>query len=130
MADKYYEGIGRRKVSSARVRIYKGKKPSIVNDKPVDVYFPHAGAVADIEQPFKVSGLEGKYYYTVKVQGGGTTGQREAVRLGIARALYKMDETLKPDLRKAGLVTRDPRAVERKKPNFRKARKKPQFSKR
>lgn len=130
MAEKYYEGIGRRKTSTTRVRIYAGNKPSTVNDKPLDEYFVKSGAVKDIMRPLEVAGLEGKYYFTAKVQGGGKTGQQEAVRLGLARALYKMDETLKIPLRKADLVTRDPRAVERKKPNFRKARKKPQFSKR
>lgn len=130
MAERYFEGIGRRKASTSRVRIYKGSKPSIVNDKPVEEFFPYAGALADILQPLDVVGLEGKYYFTAKVSGGGTTGQKEAVRLGLARALYKMDETLKPALRKAGLVTRDSRVVERKKPYLKKARKRPQFSKR
>jgi small subunit ribosomal protein S9 len=74
--------------------------------------------------------LRGKYYFTAKVQGGGTTGQVDSVQLGLARALYAMDEELKPALRQADLVTRDPRAVERKKYHHKKARKKPQFSKR
>lgn len=130
MADRYYEGVGRRKESTARVRIYKGKKPSTVNEKPVEEYMKYAGALADIMAPLEVTGLEGDYYFTAQVQGGGVTGQREAIRLGLARAIYGMDETHKPALRKAGFVTRDPRAVERKKPSFKKARKKPQFSKR
>jgi len=130
VADKYYEGIGRRKTSTARVRIYAGNKPSIVNDKPVDEYFVKTGAVKDIERPLEVTNNEGKFYYTAHVNGGGFTGQQDAVQLGLARALYKMDESLKPILRTADLVTRDARIVERKKPSFVKSRKKPQFSKR
>jgi small subunit ribosomal protein S9 len=129
--EKYFEGIGRRKVASARVRIYAGDKSSTINDQAVDEYFAGIkGVEKDINQPFIVSGLEGKYYFTAKVQGGGITGQIDAIKLGISRALYKMDESLKPALRKEGLVTRDPRAVERKKYHHVKARKKPQFSKR
>ena len=130
MVEKYFEGIGRRKTSSARVRIFVGVRPSVVNDKPVEEYFPTNGAVNDLMRPLEVSGIEGKYYFTATVSGGGISGQKDAVRLGLARAIYKMDETLKPALRKANLITRDPRIVERKKPNFVKARKKPQFSKR
>ena len=129
MVDKYFEGIGRRKTSTARVRIYKGKGVSTVNERAVEDFFPKQGAVSDLEEVFKTAGIEG-YYYTVKVNGGGTTGQLDAVKLGIARAIVKMDETLKPALRKAGMVTRDPRMVERKKYSFKKARRKPQFSKR
>lgn len=128
---KYFEGIGRRKVSTARVRIYKGDKASTINDKAVDEYFSGIKGVAnEINRPFVVTGFEGKYYYTAKVSGGGTTGQVDAIQLGVARALYKMDPALKPTLRDEDLVTRDPRAVERKKYNHVKARKKPQFSKR
>jgi small subunit ribosomal protein S9 len=130
VAEKYYEGIGRRKTSTARVRIYAGKKPSTVNDKPIDVYFVTTGAVKEIERPLEVTNNEGKFYYTAHVNGGGTTGQQDAIRLGLARALIKMDDTLKPVLRTADLVTRDARIVERKKPSFVKSRKKPQFSKR
>jgi small subunit ribosomal protein S9 len=83
-----------------------------------------------IDRPLIVVGLEGKYYFTAKVSGGGITGQIESIRLGLARALYDMDEELKTTLRKEGLVTRDPRMVERKKYHHVKARKKPQFSKR
>jgi small subunit ribosomal protein S9 len=127
---KYYEGIGRRKTSSARVRIYEGTKASTVNGKSLKEYFVAEKDIKDVHRPLVVVGLRDKYYFTAKVQGGGTTGQREAVRLGIARALYEMDPELKPALRKEGLVTRDPRMVERKKYNRVKARKKPQFSKR
>lgn len=130
MSDRYYEGIGRRKTSSARVRIYAGKSPSTVNGKPINDYFCAQGASSDILEPFTVVGLDGKYYFTAKVQGGGVAGQQGAVKLGIARALYEMDAELKPTLRKKGLVTRDPRMVERKKYNQKKARRKHQFSKR
>ncbi|WKZ30785.1 MAG: 30S ribosomal protein S9 [Candidatus Dojkabacteria bacterium] len=130
MAEKYFEGVGRRKTSTARVRIYKGKDTSIVNEKPLDGYFPTKADVSIVLEPLKTVGLEGEYYFTAKVSGGGMTGQREAVQLGLARALYSMDSELKPKLRSKGLVTRDPRMVERKKYNLRKARKKAQFSKR
>lgn len=131
MAEQYTEGIGRRKTSTARVRIFKGSKISTVNGKPVVDYFLGLERTEGlIFRPLTVSGLEGDYYFVAKVQGGGITGQLEAIRLGLARALYAMDPELKSELRKEGLVTRDPRAVERKKYHHRKARKKPQFSKR
>lgn len=126
---KYFEGIGRRKTSTARVRIYEGKSTSTVNDKPFDKYFETKNS-NDLLKPFAIAGLEGKYYFTAKVSGGGLTGQLEAIQLGIGRALVKVDQTHKSVLRKAGFATRDPRMVERKKYNQRKARKKPQFSKR
>ena len=128
---KYIEGIGRRKTSTARVRLYKGDKASTVNGQPLLEYFAmNSDSEKIINRPLIVVGLDGKYYFTAKVVGGGITGQMESVRLGLARALYEMDEELKPVLRKEGLVTRDPRAVERKKYHHVKARKKPQFSKR
>lgn len=128
---KYTEGIGRRKTSTSRVRIYKGDKVSTVNGQTVEEYFSSRDdALKVVNRPLIVTGLEGKYYFTSKVSGGGITGQLEAVRLGLARALYKMDPELKSVLRTEDLVTRDPRAVERKKYHHLKARKKPQFSKR
>ncbi len=128
---KYIEGIGRRKTSTARVRLFKGDKASTVNGQPLSEYFSmDSDAEKIVNRPLIVVGLEGKYYFTAKVLGGGITGQLESVRLGLARALYEMDEELKPVLRKEELVTRDPRAVERKKYHHLKARKKPQFSKR
>ena len=130
VAERYFEGIGRRKTSTARVRIYNGSKSSAVNEIPAEEYFDARGEYADVISPLVISGKDKDMYFTAQVVGGGVTGQREAVRLGIARALIEMDEELKPDLRKSGLVTRDPRMVERKKYNRRKARKKPQFSKR
>ena len=128
---KYTEGIGRRKTSTARVRIYQGDSASTVNGVAVSEYFSaKKDAEKIVNRPLIVVGLEGKYYFTAKVSGGGITGQLESVRLGLARALYEMDPDLKSVLRKEGLITRDPRAVERKKYHHVKARKKPQFSKR
>jgi len=128
---KYFEGIGRRKRSTARVRIYAGDKTSTINGKAINEFFgSRENAETIVQRPLIVVGLEKKYYFTATVNGGGVTGQLEAIRLGLARALYKMDESLKPTLRKEGLVTRDPREVERKKYDHVKARKKPQFSKR
>lgn len=128
---KYTEGIGRRKTSTARVRIYEGDSASTVNGVAISEYFSaRKDAEKIVNRPLIVVGLEGKYYFTAKVSGGGITGQLESVRLGLARALYEMNPELKSVLRKEGLVTRDPRAVERKKYHHVKARKKPQFSKR
>lgn len=129
--EKYFEGIGRRKTSTSRVRIYSGEKASTINDKAIDNYFYSIkDAEKEIKKPLLVVNLQDKYYFTAKVMGGGINSQIDAIKLGLSRALYSMDETLKPALRKEGLVTRDPRAVERKKYHHIKARKKPQFSKR
>ena len=128
---KYTEGIGRRKTSTCRVRLFEGDEVSTINGLPVEEYFKgNPEAKKTVMEPLVVAGLVGKYHFTAKVNGGGTTGQLESIVLGLSRAIYSMDETLKPSLRKEGFVTRDPRAVERKKYNQRKARKKPQFSKR
>jgi len=128
---KYFEGIGRRKTSTCRVRIYEGSKASTINGMPIEEYLRGIpDAERKIMEPLDAVELRGKYYFTVKVQGGGTTGQVEAIQLGLARAIYAMDESLKPKLREANLITRDPRAVERKKYHHKKARKRPQFSKR
>jgi small subunit ribosomal protein S9 len=129
--NKYIEGIGRRKTSTCRVRIYQGDEASTVNGMPIEEYFHGVpNAKSKIMKPLDTVELRGKYYFTAKVSGGGTTGQIDSVQLGLARALYEMDEELKPALRQADLVTRDPRAVERKKYNKHKARKAHQFSKR
>lgn len=127
---KYFEGTGRRKTTTSRVRVYEGKAMSTINDKPFDEYFGDPNLSKKIMTPFSVVGLDGKVYFTAKVNGGGTTGQLEAITHGMGRALIEMDPTLKPALRKAGFITRDPRMVERKKYNQPKARKKGQFSKR
>lgn len=129
--EKYFEGIGRRKTSTARVRIYKGDKASTINGVPAVDYLKEMNkSELYIIKPLTVVGLEKQYYFTAKVQGGGITGQADAIRLGLARAINEMNPEVKPTLRKEDLLTRDPREVERKKYHRRKARKKPQFSKR
>ena len=127
---KYYEGIGRRKTSTARVRVFEGESTSSVNLKPVEEYFALKTLVGKTMRPFVVTDQIGKLYFTAKVTGGGINGQADAVKLGVARALVKMDPLLKTVLRKEDLLIRDPRMVERKKYHHIKARKKPQFSKR
>jgi len=127
---KYYEGIGRRKTSTARVRVFEGASASSVNLKPVEEYFALKTLVGKTMRPFVVTDQIGKLYFTAKVTGGGINGQADAVKLGVARALVKMDPLLKTVLRKEDLLIRDPRMVERKKYHHIKARKKPQFSKR
>ena len=129
--EKYFEGIGRRKTSTARVRIYSGEKASTVNGIAVEEYFKGIKDSQDrVNKALIVTELGDKYYFTAKVSGSGLSSQIDAISLGLSRALYSMDESLKPVLRKYGLVTRDARAVERKKYHHIKARKKPQFSKR
>ena len=131
MKDKYFEGIGRRKTSGSRVRVYSGDKAHMVNGLSLDVYFASLPSAMDtVAKPLRIADLEGKYYFSAKVSGGGLSAQADSISLGLARALYSMDSSLKGILRKAGLVTRDPREVERKKYHQLKARKKPQFSKR
>lgn len=131
MKEKYFEGIGRRKTATARVRVYSGDKASMVNGVALDTYFASTPVAIDgIKKAFRVIESEGKFYFSATVNGGGLSSQADSISLGLARALYSMDSTLKSSLRKAGLVTRDPREVERKKYHQLKARKKPQFSKR
>lgn len=108
----------------------EGSKMSTINDKPFDEYFADKKLGKVAIRPISVAGLDGKVYFTATVNGGGTTGQVEAITHGLGRALVNMDESLKTELRKAGYITRDPRMVERKKYNQPKARKKSQFSKR
>lgn len=128
---QYYEGVGRRKTSTARVRIYPGGSGQfIVNDKPLDDYFPRAGDATSLMEPLATAELVGKLDVTVKVKGGGVSGQTGAVRLGLSRALLKFDPELRPSLRKAGLLTRDAREKERKKPGLKRARKAPTYTKR
>ncbi len=133
MADTYYyEGLGRRKEASARVRLHTGGTGDsfIVNDKPLQDYFTRAVDQVEINKPFKVTGTEGHFDITVKVAGGGVTGQAGAVKLGIARALLKADPDYRKNLRTYGLLTRDARAKERKKAGLKRARKAPQYTKR
>jgi small subunit ribosomal protein S9 len=127
----YYEGVGRRKNASARVRIYPGGNGSfLVNDRPVEEYFPRVGDMEHLIEPLKVTEMEGRVNVTVLVQGGGPTGQSGAVRHGLARALTKFDPELQPVLRKGGYLTRDARMKERKKPGLKRARKAPTYTKR
>ena len=130
MAEQYYEGIGRRKSSTARVRIMNGSGEFIVNEKAIGDYFTRLGDVEAIISPLEAVGRRSSMDVSVIVKGGGVTGQTDAVQLGIARALLKMDPDLKPALRKSGFLTRDPREKERKKPGLKRARKAPQYTKR
>ena len=122
--------LGRRKTSVARVVLSEGDGTITVNGVEGKEYFPITTQRFKLEQAFKLTGTEGKYDVTVNVRGGGITGQVEAVRLGIARALVAVDETLKPALKAEELMTRNPSEVERKKFGRKKARKRYQFSKR
>ena len=128
---QYFEGIGRRKESIARVRVATGSGKFTVNEKEGPAFFTRLGDVEDILRPFGAVGQEaGKYDVSVVVNGGGVSGQVESVRLGIARALQLMDATWTAALRKKGLLTRDARIKERKKPGLKKARKAPTYTKR
>lgn len=127
----YFYGTGRRKTAVARVRLYPGTGQVTVNDKTLGEYFGGRQLHdAVVNQPLRLTSTAGRYNVTVKVVGGGTSGQAEAVRHGIARALLQSDETLRQALKKAGLLTRDPRMKERKKPGLKRARKAPQYTKR
>jgi small subunit ribosomal protein S9 len=131
MAVQYYEGIGRRKESTARVRIMSGSGNFVINEKNLEEYFPRLGDSARILSPLDVTGENpDQLDITVLVQGGGVTGQSDAVKLGLARALVKMTPDFRSPLRKAGLLTRDPREKERKKPGLKRARKAPTYTKR
>jgi small subunit ribosomal protein S9 len=122
--------IGRRKTSIARVYVKPGSGSIIINDRELKTYFPSDILQITVKQALTLTKLEGNYDVTVNVEGGGNKGQAEAIRLGIARALVTINNENRPALRKEGLLTRDSRMVERKKPGRRKARRKFQFSKR
>ncbi len=126
----YYEGIGRRKEASARVRLFSGDGVFVVNDKEVNDYFCRDTDIHKMLAPLKVTSLEGQFDISVKVAGGGITGQAEAIRLGVARALVLSDPDLRKVLRQQNLLTRDARVKERKKPGLKRARKAPQYTKR
>ena len=130
MIGSYYYGTGRRKSSVARVFIKAGKGDIVVNNKPVDLYFSRETGRMIVRQPLELTNNVTAFDITVSVAGGGESGQAGAVRHGITRALIDYDAALKPGLKKAGLVTRDAREVERKKVGLRKARRRKQFSKR
>lgn len=127
---EYIEAIGRRKTSSARVRVYPGTGEIVVNDKPMAVYFGRDLDRMILMQPLNMTGTAVTYNISVHVAGGGESGQAAAVRLGIARALCAADANLRSPLKAAGFLTRDARAKERKKPGLKRARKAPQYTKR
>ena len=131
MAVQYYEGIGRRKASTARVRLMNGSGLFVVNEKPLEEYFNREGDVDGIIAPLAAAGENLKVLdITVLVKGGGVTGQRDAIQLGVARALINMNPDYRPTMRQAGFLTRDPRVKERKKPGLKRARKAPTYTKR
>lgn len=130
MAKVQYMGTGRRKKSVARVRLVPGEGKVIINNKEIETYFGLDTLRMIVNQPLVLTETKDKYDVLVNVHGGGTTGQAGAIRHGISRALLKADESLKPELKKAGFLTRDPRMVERKKYGRKKARRSSQFSKR
>jgi small subunit ribosomal protein S9 len=130
MSASQYYGTGRRKTSTARVFLKSGAGTIVVNQRPLDQYFGREVARMIVRQPLELVDLTGKFDINVTVAGGGSFGQAGAIRHGITRALMEYDESLRPSLRSAGYVTRDSREVERKKVGLRKARKRPQFSKR
>ncbi len=121
---------GRRKTAVARVRLFTGSGSITVNQRTLEDYFPRDTARMRILEPFEITETKGQYDVLINVDGGGTSAQADAVRHGISRALVGTSETLRPALRKAGMLTRDPREVERKKYGRHKARKRPQYSKR
>jgi len=127
---QFYQGVGRRKTATATVRLFDEPGEVLVNQQPIGDYFPGESVETIYHSPFNVCGLGGKFSGSVRVSGGGKSGQLGAVVLAISRALLVYDESLRPVLRKQGLLTRDSRMVERKKVYHRGARRSPQFSKR
>ena len=130
MTTETHYATGRRKTSSARIYLSSGKGNIKVNERDLDVYFGRKVAQMLVMQPLEMTELTDKVDIIIKVKGGGSFGQAGAIRHGISRALISYDEELRPQLKSAGLLTRDPRKVERKKPGLVKARKSKQFSKR
>ncbi|ABG05064.1 SSU ribosomal protein S9P [Rubrobacter xylanophilus DSM 9941] len=130
MAQTLYTGTGRRKTSVARVRVLPGDGRITVNGRPVEEYFPRVTHQRAVRAPLELLDAAGRYDVVAKIEGGGPTGQAEALRHGIARALAEESPEARGELKAAGLLTRDARAVERKKYGLKKARKRPQFSKR
>ena len=129
-AKPYFYGTGRRKKSVARVRIYPGSGAITINGRDIDDYFGLDTLKLIIDQPYGVTGTEGKFDIVANVKGGGMSGQAGAIRHGLARALLTVDENYRSALKKAGFLTRDPRMKERKKYGLKAARRAPQFSKR
>ena len=130
MATQYYYGTGRRKTSTARVRLYPGESGFVVNGKPATEYFYRKEKMAHAIEPLAATGSTDGFSVSVVVSGGGISGQAGAVRHGVARALLASDADLRGTLRKGGFLTRDARIKERKKPGLKRARKAPQYTKR
>jgi len=131
MAVQYFEGIGRRKESIARVRLMSGTGKFVVNTKPAEEYFTRLGDMEEILGALAAAGEDrGTVDITVVVRGGGVTGQTDAVKMGLARAILLMRPDIRPAMRKGGFLTRDPRVKERKKPGLKRARKAPTYTKR
>ncbi|NLD25839.1 MAG: 30S ribosomal protein S9 [Acholeplasmataceae bacterium] len=130
MAQVQYYGTGRRKSSVARVRLVPGNGKIVINDRNFVDYIPSAAVRLDVLQPLNITNTATSYDVLVNVNGGGISGQAGAIRHGISRALLEVNPDFRPVLKKAGLITRDPRAKERKKYGLKKARRSPQFSKR
>lgn len=127
---QYYEAVGRRKSSVARVRISQDKPSLTINNKTLEEYFADPVLKEKVLKPLKETNLENKLKISIQVKGGGTTGQAEAISLGLSRSLVLLDEKLRTSLRQKGLLTRDSRVVERKKYGLKKARRAPQWQKR
>jgi len=127
---RYYEAVGRRKRAVARVRLYPGDGQVVINEKGLEAYFGRPQDRQNAVSALKLADSEGRFNLSVLVKGGGITGQSIAIRHGTARALLKYDPDLKPLMRQAGYLTRDPREKERKKPGLKRARKAPQYTKR
>jgi small subunit ribosomal protein S9 len=127
---RFYEGVGRRKRATARVRLYPGDGQIVINERPLKEHFGRAQDWLAVAAPLKLTSTEASYNVSVLVSGGGITGQAMAIRHGVARALLVARPELRPALRRAGFLTRDPREKERKKPGLKRARKAPQYTKR
>ena len=127
---RYYEAVGRRKRAAARVRLYPGQGEIVINGKPLKEYFCRPQDWHDVMAPFELTNSQNRFNLSVLVKGGGVSGQANAVSHGISRALLRADPESKAMLRRAGLLTRDPREKERKKPGLKRARKAPQYTKR
>jgi small subunit ribosomal protein S9 len=130
MAKPLIQTTGRRKESVARVRFHDGSGQVTLNGKPLEAYFPTMATRMRVMEPLNITQTQGRYDIDATLDGGGTTGQADALRLGIARALVELDSDLRPALKKAGMLTRDSRVVESKKYGLRKARRAPQYTKR
>ncbi len=127
---RYYEAVGRRKRAVARVRLYPGQGEIVINGKELEEYFGRAQDCGDVVAPLELTSNKGRFNVSVLVKGGGVTGQAQAIRHGVSRALLLAEPDTKMALRRAKLLTRDPREKERKKPGLKRARKAPQYTKR